>query len=145
MGEIIMRNCDFRECSVGVNWPPLIWQVWVRILQLITPIRGLQNPIKRVVLLISHIRSHPPYRSHLHLPSLPVLSTTLPSLQEHNVHSSCSISPCHDHQLTLSAVYTECSIHPVQHITTTAYTQYSIHLRLSVIPSFSRFRVDPWM
>jgi len=54
-------------------------------------------------------------------------STTLPSLQEHKVKSSLSISPCHDHELTPSA----------------AYTEYSIHLRLSVVPAFSRFRVDP--
>ena len=48
-------------------------------------------------------------------------------ITEHKVKSSLSISPCHDHELTLS----------------TAYTEYSIHRRLSVVPLFSRFRVDP--
>jgi len=47
--------------------------------------------------------------------SLSFSSTTLPSLQEHNVKSSLSISPCHHHELTLSATYAECSIHPVLH------------------------------
>jgi len=42
-------------------------------------------------------------------------STTLPSLQEHKVKSSLSISPCHHHELTPSAAYAECSIHRVQH------------------------------
>ena len=51
-------------------------------------------------------------------------STIIP---EHKVKSSLSISPCPDHELTMS----------------TAYTEYSIHPRLSVIPSFSRLRVDP--
>jgi hypothetical protein len=54
------------------------------------------------------------------------LSTTLPSSQEHKVKSYLSISPCHHHKLKLSA----------------AYTEYSIQLRLSVVPSFSRFQVD---
>jgi hypothetical protein len=61
---------------------------------------------------------YPPYRSHLHPPSLSFLSTTLPSSQEHKVKSSLCISPCHHHELTLSA----------------AYTEYSIQQRLSVIP-----------
>jgi len=42
-------------------------------------------------------------------------------IAEHNVKSSLSISPCHDHELTPS----------------TAYTEYSIHHRLFVFPSFS--------
>jgi len=46
---------------------------------------------------------------------------------EHKVKSSLFISPCNDHELTLSA----------------AYTEYSIHLRLSAVRSFSSFRVDP--
>jgi len=48
-------------------------------------------------------------------PSLSFSSTTVPSLQEHKVKSSLSISPCHHHELTPSAGYTECSIHRVQH------------------------------
>jgi len=36
----------------------------------ITPRRGLLNPIWQVVPLISHSRSYPPYCSHIHHPSL---------------------------------------------------------------------------
>jgi len=36
-------------------------------------------------------------------------------ITEHKVTSSLSISPCHDHELTLSAAHTEYSIHRVQH------------------------------
>jgi len=46
---------------------------------------------------------------------------------EHKVKSSLSISPCHDHELTLSTVYTKYSMHLVQHTPSTAYTKYSIH------------------
>jgi len=42
-------------------------------------------------------------------------------IAEHKVKSSLSISPCHDHELTLSV----------------AYTEYSIHPRFFVFPSFS--------
>jgi len=161
MGEIIMRNWDLREFGVWVNWPCLIQQVRVPIWRVIPPIRGLINPIRQVVLLTSHSHSYSPYRCHLHPPSLSLLSTTLPSSQENKIMSSLSISPCHHHELTLSTAYTEYSIHRVQHTPSTvytkysthwiqhtpstAYTEYSIHLRLSVILSFSRFRVNPWM
>jgi len=53
------------------------------------------------------------------------ISTTV--IVEHKVKSSLSISPWHDHELTPS----------------TAYTEYSIHPRLFVFPSFSSLRVDP--
>jgi len=43
-------------------------------------------------------------------------------IAEHNVKSTLSISPCHDHDWTPSA-----SIHRVQHTPSTAYTEYSIH------------------
>jgi len=36
-------------------------------------------------------------------------------IAEHKVKSSLSIAPCHDHELALSIVYTEYSIHRVQH------------------------------
>jgi len=123
------EKLGLREFRVQVNWPSPMWQVPVPIWLVITLIQGLLNPIRQVVLLISHSCSLPPYRSHLHPPSLSFSSTTLPSSQQHNVKSSLSISPCHHHELTMSA----------------AYTEYSIHLWLSVVPSFSRFRVDPWM
>jgi len=115
MGEIIMRNWDLREFRVRVNLPSQIRQVRVPIRRVITPIRGLLNPIRQVVPLISQVRSYPPHRSHLHPPSLSFSSTTLPSLQEHKVKSSLSISPCHHLELTPSAAYAECSIHRVQH------------------------------
>jgi len=70
MGEIIMRNWDLREFRVQVNFPFLIRQVLVPIWRVKTGIQGLLNPIRQVVTLASHIRSYPPYRSHLHPPSL---------------------------------------------------------------------------
>jgi len=36
-------------------------------------------------------------------------------IAEHKVKSSLSISPCNDHELTLSTAYTEYSIYRVQH------------------------------
>jgi len=70
------------------------------------------NPIRQVILLISHSRLYPPYRSYLHSPSLSFSSTTLPSSQEHKAKSSHSISPCHNHELTPSTAYTKYSISP---------------------------------
>ena len=131
--EIIMRNWNLREFRVQVNLPFLIWQVRVPIRRVTTPIRGLLNPFRQVVPLISQLRSYPPYRSHLYPSSLSSSSTTLPSLQEHKVKSSLSISPCDHHELTLSAAYAECSICRVQHMPSAAYTEYSIHLGLSVV------------
>jgi hypothetical protein len=43
-------------------------------------------------------------------------------IAEHKVISSLSISPCHDHELSPSVqLFTECSIHRVQHTPSTAY------------------------
>jgi hypothetical protein len=53
-------------------------------------------------------------------------------IAENKVKSSLSISPCHDHELSPSIAYTKYSIHRVQHT-----TEYSIHPRLCVFPSFS--------
>jgi hypothetical protein len=36
-------------------------------------------------------------------------------IAEHNVKSSISISPCHDHELTPSTAYAKHSIHQVEH------------------------------
>jgi hypothetical protein len=47
-------------------------------------------------------------------------------IADHKVKSSLSISPCHDHELTLSTAYIEYSIHRVQHKPSTVYTEYSI-------------------
>ena len=49
-------------------------------------------------------------------PTLSFSSTPLPSLQEHNVQSSYTISPCHHHELTPSAAYAVSSIRRVQHM-----------------------------
>jgi len=43
-----------------------------------------------------------------------------------------------------SWVNTECSIRRVQHTPSAAYTEYSIHLRLSVVPPFSRYHKSPF-
>jgi len=112
---------------VQVNGPSPIRHVQVVIRRLIAPIRGILNSIREVLPLMSHCRSYPPYRSHHHPPSLSLSSPTIPSLQEHKVKSSLSISPCHHHESTLSAVYTECSIHWVQHTLHTASSEYSMH------------------
>jgi len=118
-----MRNWDLREFHVWVNLLCPIQQVQVLIRQVIIPIRGHPHPIKRVVLLISQVRSYPPYCSHLYPLSLSFSSTTLPSLQEHKVKSFLCISPCHHHELTPSAPDAE----------------YNIHLKFSVVPYFSQF------
>jgi len=139
-----MRNWDLREFRVRVFLPSPIRQVRVPIRRVISPIRGLINRIRQIVPLISEVHSYPPYRSHLHPPSLSWSSTTLPSSQEHEVKSSLCISPCHHHELTPSAAYAECSIRCVQHTPNAAYTEYSIHLRFSVVPSVSRFHKSPF-
>jgi len=129
-----MTNWDLREFCVRVNLPSPIRQVRVPIRQVrvpipqvrvpirrvITPIRGILNPITQVILRISHSRSYPPYRSHLYPRFLSFSSTTLPSSQNTKL------------------------IHPslFLHAMIRVNTEYSIHLRLSVVPSFSRFRVD---
>jgi len=124
---MIMQRWDLREFHVRVNWPLLIRQVPVMIPQVKAPVWGLPNPIRQVVLQISHRHSYPPYCAHLHPPSLCFSSTTLPSSQAHQVQSSLSVFPCHHHEFTMSAAYTEYSIHRVQHTPNTAYTVYSIH------------------
>ena len=87
-----MRNFDLGEFRERVNLPSPIQQVRVPIRRVITPIQGLPNPIRQVVLRISHIRLYPPYRSHHHPPSLSLLSTTLPSLQNTKLsHLSLSL------------------------------------------------------
>jgi len=60
------------------------------------------------------------------------------------VELSLSISPYHHHELTLSAAYTECSIHRVQHTPSAAYTECSIH-RVQHTPSaaYTEFSIHP--
>ena len=55
-------------------------------------------------------------------------------ITEHNGNLSISITPCHDHELTPSSVYTEYSVPQVQYTLSAAYTEYP---RLFVFPSFS--------
>jgi hypothetical protein len=43
-------------------------------------------------------------------------------IAEHKVKLSLSISPCNDHELTLTTAYTKYNIHRVQHTPSTAYT-----------------------
>jgi len=118
--ENLHEKLGYGEFRVQDNKPSPIRLIQVPIRRITTPIRGLQNTIWQVLLVISHRRSDYPYRSHLHPPSLSSSSTTPTSSQEHKVKSSFSISPCHQHEITLGA----------------AYTEYSIHQTLSVVPWF---------
>jgi len=139
-----------REFCVWVNWPTLIRQVWVLIRRAITLIRGLPNPMRQVVPVTSHIRSYPPYHSHLHPPSLSFSPTIQPSSQNAKLSQPSPslndmIMSWHQVQHTPSTAWTKFSIHRVQHTPGAAYTVHSIHPRLSVFPSFSWLQVDPWM
>jgi len=142
MGEMIMRHWNLREFRVWVNLPSPIQQVQLPIRLEITPIRGLPNPIRQVVPQISHIRSYPPHRSHLHPPSLSFSSTTQPSSQNTKLnHPSLSlhamIMSSHRVQHTPSTAHTE-----YKHTQSTAYTKYP---RVFVFPSFWWLWVNPWM
>ena len=127
-----MRNWDFRDFRARVNLRSPRRQVQVLIWGRITPIRGLPNPIRHVIPLISHIHSYPPHDSHLHPISLSSSSKTQPSSQNTKLsHPSLSfhamIMSSHWVQHTPSTAYTEYSIYRVQHTPSTAYTEYSIH------------------
>ena len=100
-----------------------------------SPILSLRNGLWYVVPLIPEIHSYPPDRSHLHPPSRSFSSTTLPSLQ-HTKLTHPSLSPCHDHELTPSMVYTEYSIPR-----STAYTVYT-HTWCTAYPEYSMHRVQ---
>jgi len=109
MRQIIKRNWNLRPFGVRVNVPSRIRQVQVPIWGVITPIRGLPNPIAQVAPLMSLIRSYPPHHSHLNPTSLSFSSTTLPSLPNTKlIHPS--LSP---HAMIMSC--TESSIQWVQH------------------------------
>jgi hypothetical protein len=49
-----------------------------------------------------------------------------------DANSSPSISPCYSYMFALSTVFTEYSIHQVQHILSTAHKEYSIHWPLNI-------------
>jgi hypothetical protein len=53
---------------------------------------------------------------------------------EPKAKSSLSISLCHDHELTVSTVFAQYSIHREQYTLNTAYSEYSIH-RVQHTPS----------
>jgi len=115
-----MRNWDLGEFRVRLNVPSLIQQVWVAIGQVITWIRGLPNPFRQVVPLISPIGSYPPRRSQL--PPLP--SPAHPQLYHHH-RTQTYVIPLYLSMLW-SWVDTEYVIHQVQHTLSTAYTVYCI-------------------
>jgi hypothetical protein len=151
-GEIMMRIWDIREFCMRVNLPSPIHPDRVPIRHVITPIRSLLNRIGQVALLISHGRSYPPHRSQLHPPSLAILCTTLPSLQNPNLcHPSLSlhvmIISWQRVEHTLCTAHTVNSLHHVQYTPCIAYTVYSIHLlkhppKIVVLPWLSWLRVE---
>jgi hypothetical protein len=114
------------EFRLRVNLPSPIRQVAVPIWWLTTRIQDLPNPIRQFVPLVSHIRLDSIYCSHLYPPSRFVVHNSS-IIAESKVMSYLSISPFHDHELTLCTAYTKYSIHQVQHTPSTAYTEYIIH------------------
>ena len=106
----LLLTLDIRELCAQVNLPSLLRQVWVMVHRVTTLIRVLPIPIRQVVPLLSHIRSHPPHRSHVHPSSFNLIHYSIIATQE-TVKSSLSISPCHDHELILSTAYTKYSMH----------------------------------
>jgi hypothetical protein len=92
MGEIIMRNWDLREFRVRVKMtiPDTAGTSPDPACNYINPKSSQPNQASRT--LISHIRSYPPHRSHLHPPSLSFSSLTLPSSQNTKLsHPSLSL------------------------------------------------------
>ena len=142
-----MSTWELGELRMWVNLPSMIRQAWVPIPLVIPLLRGLLNQIRQVEPLMSQVRSNDPYRWHPHPPSLSFSSTTLLSLQEHKVKSSISISPCHYQELTLNAVYNECSICRVQHAPQIDCRPFILTIswelqRWSHFTTFPRFRVN---
>jgi hypothetical protein len=129
MGEGSMRNWDIRKFWVPVNLPSPIQQVEVPTQHVITPICGLLNTIRKDVPLFSHIRlqSSTLFSSSSAGPLHLIHHSTI--ITSHNGKLFLSISPCHDHVLTPSTIHTE----------------YSIHPRSFVLPSFSWWQVHPRM
>jgi len=127
MGKISVRYRDLKEFYVGVRLPFLKQQVQFPSLQVRTEIQGLLHPIRQVLPLVSHIHSCPPNSSLLH-PLSRFLVHHSSIILECKVKSCLSISPCRDHECTLS----------------TAYTEYSIHPRLPVFASLSQLHGDWW-
>jgi len=114
--EIMRRNWDLREFLVRVNLLFPKQQVQLPIQPVITLIRGLLNPIWRVIPLIVHIHLNPLYCSHVHPPSLFLVHNST-IIAEHKVKSSPAIS------MLRSLVITKYSVHRAQHTPSTASTQ----------------------
>jgi len=148
MGPVSVWNRYWREFHVRVNLASSKGRVGVQSRHAITLMKGLPKPISQVVPIMSHIRSWPPYRSHLHPPSFPFLWTTLLSPQNTNLsHTSLSLHAMimsrHQVPCTWSVSYTSYSICCVLHTPSTANTEYNIRPRLLVFPGFSWIRVYP--
>jgi len=115
MRQIIIRNWDWRGFFVQVNLPFPMWQVWVTIRGVISPIWGLPNSTRKVGPLIPHIHLNPPYYSQPHPPSLFLIQD-----------SSSIARP----QSLVVPLYLSMPWWSVD-------TKYSIHQRLYIFPSFS--------
>jgi len=137
MARIILGNWDLTQFRVWVNLPSPIREVQVPIWHISTPIGGLLYSIRQVQPLISQIRSYPPYHYHVHL----YLSLSCLLLQHHGRAESWVI-PLYL-SMPWSWVDTKYSVHRVQHTPSTAYTEYSSHVRLFVLSLSSGLQVDP--
>jgi hypothetical protein len=87
------------------------------------------------------------FSSSSHISLFLVHNSTI--IAEHNVKSSLSTSPCHDHELTPSNAYTEHCIHRALHTASTASSQdclsslHSDNCELTPECSFSFRRASP--
>jgi hypothetical protein len=142
-GNMVTSYWDLREFYVLVNIPVPVWQVQA-LAQWICPlIWGIVNPNWHIITLISHIPSYPPHCSQL-LPLSCFLSINCTITTELKVQPSFSIFPSYDHVLTPGTAYPIYSMYQaqhkarlacikysrlhVQHIQSTSYTHYNIHL-----------------
>jgi len=134
MGEIIMRNRDFRGFECELIYHPRYgrYESWSG---------GQQH--QYVVIWTQSGKSYPWFfRSarilHIIHVFIPHLSLSCPQLYHHWKNTKLSYALLSLHAMIMSQ-------HQVQHTPSAEYTGYSIHLGLSVVPLFSRFWVDPWM
>jgi len=132
IGENYHEKLGLTEFRVRLNRPSRIRQVRVPIRRELTQIWGLPKPFRQVIPLISHIRSYPPYHSHLYPSSLSFSSATQPSSQNTKLsHPSLSLRDM------------IMSWHRVQHTPSTASTQDCLsslhfhHYELTPESSFS--------
>jgi len=134
-----MRYCNLTQFRVRVNVPSPIQLVWVRIRRVITRIPGLPNSIRQVIPPISHIA----HTLHIRLIFTPCLTLSRAQINyHHRTHSY--VIPLYL-SMPWSWVDTMYNKLWVQHILSTAYTEYSIYPRFIVFASFSWLEVNPWM